>query len=162
MRLDVGFADVVTPPPDELEFPTILDRLSEPCIRAYPPETMIAEKFQAMIALGMINSRMKDFYDLWFMAKSMDFDFHLLREAVFNTFARRKTGIPKETPTAFTNEFADKKQVLWAGFLKKNQIEDAPQSLVDAIQLLQEFLRPVIYPSETRLSRWSPQVGWES
>ncbi len=74
MRLDVGFADVVTPSPIELELPTILDKMSKPCLRIYPPETVIAEKFQAMIALGMINSRMKDFYDIWFMAKSMEFD----------------------------------------------------------------------------------------
>ena len=160
MRLDVGFADVVTPEPQALEFPTILDSMSKPCIRAYPPETVVAEKFQAMIALGMINSRMKDFYDLWFMAKSMEFDFHLLRKAIFNTFDRRKTTIPEDTPTAFTNEFADQKQVLWVAFLKKNQIMDAPIKLIDAIQVLREFLYPLIDPSEKLLSRWSPGIGW--
>jgi hypothetical protein len=161
MRLDVGFADVVTPEPQALEFPTILDSMSKPCIRAYPPETVVAEKFQAMIALGMINSRMKDFYDIWFMAQSMEFDFHLLREAVLNTLNRRKTDIPKETPTAFANEFADQKQVLWAVFLKKNQIEDAPKSLVDTIQVLKVFLGPIISPTEKRVSHWFPQVGWK-
>jgi len=161
MRLDIGFADVVTPSPDELELPTILENMSKPCIRAYPPETVIAEKFQAMIVLGMINSRMKDFYDIWFMAQSMEFDFHLLREAVLNTLNRRKTDIPKETPTAFANEFADQRQVLWAVFLKKNQIEDAPKSLVDTIQVLKVFLGPIISPTEKRVSRWFPQVGWK-
>jgi len=161
MRLDIGFADVVTPSPGELELPTILENMSKPCIRAYPPETVIAEKFQAMIVLGMINSRMKDFYDIWFMAQSMEFDFHLLREAVLNTLNRRKTDIPKETPTAFANEFADQKQVLWAVFLKKNQIEDAPKSLVDTIQVLKVFLGPIISPTEKRVSHWFPQVGWK-
>lgn len=161
MRLDVGFADVVTPDPDELELPTILDHMSKPCIRTYPPETVIAEKFQAMVALGMINSRMKDFYDIWFIAQSMEFDFHLLREAIINTFDRRKTVIPKETPTAFTNKFADQKQVLWAVFLKKNQIEDAPKSLVDTIQVLKVFLDPIIFPAGKKFSHWSQQVGWK-
>jgi hypothetical protein len=160
MRLDVGFADVVTPSPIELELPTILDDMSKPCIRGYPPETVIAEKFQAMIALGMINSRMKDFYDLWFMAQSMEFDFHLVREAIFNTFDRRKTTIPQETPTAFTNEFADQKQVLWVTFLKRNQIMDAPIKLIDAIQALRDFFYPLIAPSEKQFSRWSPDIGW--
>ncbi len=161
MRLDVGFADVVTPNPDERELPTILDNMSKPCIRTYPPETVVAEKFQAMIALDMINSRMKDFYDIWFMTQLMEFDFHLLREAIINTFDRRKTVIPKEMPTAFTNEFADQKQVLWAVFLKKSQFEDTPKSLVDTIQVLKRFFDPIISPTEKRFSHWSPQVGWK-
>jgi hypothetical protein len=160
MRLDVGFADVITPAPDKLDFPSILDQMSKPCIRAYPPETVIAEKFQAMIALGMINSRMKDFYDLWFMAKSMEFDFRLLREAIFNTFDRRRTTIPQVTPKAFSNEFADQKQVLWVTFLKKNQIIDAPIKLFDVIQVLSEFFYPLIVQTENQLSRWSADVGW--
>lgn len=160
LRLDVGFADIVTPEPEALEFPIILDNINKPCIRAYPPETVIAEKFQAMITLGMINSRMKDFYDLWFMAQSMEFDFHLLREAVFNTFERRKTTIPGETPTAFSNEFADQKQVMWSGFLKKNQIDAAPTKLIDVIQVLKKFFDPVIHPVEKQPSRWSTKTGW--
>jgi hypothetical protein len=126
MRLDVAFADVVTPSLEERELPTILEHMSNPWIRTYPPETVIAEKLQAMVALGMINSRMKDFFNVWFMAQSMEFDFHWLREAVSNTFNRRKTAVPKETPTAWTGDFADHKQTLWAALLKKNQIEDAP------------------------------------
>lgn len=139
MRLDIGFADVITPSPKELELPTILENMGKPCIRSYPPETVIAEKFQAMISLGMINSRMKDFYDLWFMAQAMEFDFHLLREAILNTFNQRKTTIPQETPTAFTKEFADQKQVLWSSFLNKNRIEDAPDSFIEVIRLISAF-----------------------
>lgn len=161
MRLDVGFADTITPEPEALEFPTILDNMSKPRIRAYPPENVIAEKFQAMIALGMINSQMKDFYDLWFMAQSMEFDFHVLREAIFNTFERRKTTIPEGTPTAFSNEFADQKQVMWASFLKKNQIEATPTRLIDVIQVLKKFFDPVIHPVEKQPSIWSPNTGWQ-
>ncbi len=160
MRLDVGFADVVTPSPEEIEFPTILDNMSKPYIRVYPPETVIAEKFHAMINLGMINSRMKDFYDIWFMANSMEFNFHLLREAILNTFGERQTDIPREIPSALTDTFANQKQVLWTGFLKKNQIEDAPQSLIDVIQILKKFFYPIIYTSVNGYSRWSPKIGW--
>ncbi|NMC54162.1 MAG: nucleotidyl transferase AbiEii/AbiGii toxin family protein [Chloroflexi bacterium] len=161
MRLDVGFADVVTPSPDEIELPTILDHMSKPCIRAYPPETVIAEKFQAMIALGMMNSRMKDFYDIWFMAQTMEFDFCLLRQAIMNTFDRRKTAIPREMPTALTIEFADQKQGLWSAFLKKNQIEDAPRALANTIEVLKEFLVPVVHPPDKTFSSWSYPAGWK-
>ena len=161
MRLDVGFADIVTPNPDELELPTILDNMSKPCIRAYPPETVIAEKFQAMVALGTINSRMKDFYDIWFMAELMEFDYPLLREAVLNTFNQRKTAIPKETPTAFTGEFAIQKQVQWVGFLRKNQIEDAPKDMMEIIKLIKVFLDPVVYPPEDPPAHWAAEDGWK-
>jgi len=161
MRLDVGFADVVTPAPDELDLPTILDHMSKPRIRVYPPQTVIAEKFQAMIALGMINSRMKDFYDMWFMAQSMEFDFHSLREAILNTFNRRKTALPKETPIAFTEEFARQKQVQWAGFLRKSQLEDTPKNMVEIIRQIKVFLDPVIFPSDDLPTFWSAKTGWK-
>lgn len=119
MRLDVGFADAVTPPPNELGFPTLLENMEKPCIRAYPPETVIAEKYQAFIDLGMFNSRMKDFYDLWFMPMSMGFDYPRLAEAVSKTFAQRKTTLPEEIPTAFTEESAIQKQELWSPSVRK-------------------------------------------
>jgi Nucleotidyl transferase AbiEii toxin, Type IV TA system len=108
MRLDIGFADVVTPSPKELEFPTILESFNTPYIRAYPPETVIAEKFQAMVALATVNSRMKDFFDLWFMANTMEFELSLLREAIENTFKQRNTSLPEQMPIALTHEFAAK------------------------------------------------------
>lgn len=161
MRMDVGFVDVVTPSPYVLELPTIFDNMSKPCICAYPPETVIAEKLQTMVALGMINSRMKDFYDILFIAKSMEFDFHLLREAVLNTFNQRKTAIPKETPSAFTEEFASEKQVQWAGFLRKNRIEDTPKDMKEIVDLIKVFLNPVIYPPEIPPAHWSAEAGWK-
>lgn len=111
MRLDIGFADVVTPSPKELKFPTIFESLNKPSIRAYPPETVVAEKFQAMVALATVNSRMKDFFDLWYMANSMQFELGLLREAIENTFRQRNTPLPEYMPIALTNEFAARQQV---------------------------------------------------
>ena len=161
MRLDVGFADVVAPCPDELEFPTILDGMGKPCIRVYPTETGSAEKFQAMVSLGMINSRMKDFYDIWFMAQSMEFDFNLLRQAILNTFARRRTVIPKDTPTAFTDAFANQKQAVWSAFIRKNRIESAPENFTEIIRLIKTFLDPVIFLPENPPSLWLGQTGWK-
>lgn len=161
MQLDVGFADVVTPSPDELELPTLIKEMHKPCVYAYPPETVIAEKFHTMIAFGKINSRMKDFYDIWFMAQTMEFDFNLLREAILNTLKRRKTDIPEEIPTAFTNDFASQKQGLWEVFLNKNQIETAPKNFLEVTRFLFTFLDPVVLPRDNPLSQWSAQTGWK-
>jgi hypothetical protein len=160
MRLDVGFADIVTPSPNELEIPTMLVNMGKPCIRAYPPETVIAEKFQAMISLGMINSRIKDFYDLWYMAKSMEFDFNLLRGAVFNTFQQRNTPLPKELPTSLTPIFASQKQPLWISFIKKSKLSIAPANLIDIIQVISTFFDPIIFPREKLPIKWKPELGW--
>ena len=160
MRLDVGFADVVTPHPNEIEFQTILEGSSKPCIRAYPPETVIAEKFQAMVDLGMANSRLKDFYDLWFMASTMEFDYGLLMEAITSTFKNRGTPLPESTSPALTEEFAVQKQIQWVSFLKKSQIVDAPTSLYDVIQGLTRFFTPLVNPNGEVFRHWSPTTGW--
>jgi len=101
MQLDVGFVDIVTPNPETIEFPVILDNMSKPCIRAYPPETVIAEKFQAVIALGMINSRMKDFYDLWFMTQTMEFGFPLLWKRFKKPSSEEKQPFRKKRQSPF-------------------------------------------------------------
>jgi hypothetical protein len=162
MRLDIGFADIVTPSPKELEIPTILAGLNQPCVRAYPPETVIAEKFQAMVALGAINSRMKDFFDLWYMANSMEFDFGLLREAIKNTFAQRGTRITREIPVALTSSFAVRKQAQWVGFLRKIQTEAAPGNFEEVIDKLRTFFDPIIREKELPVMRWIPPEGWDS
>jgi hypothetical protein len=81
MRVDVGFSDLVTPQPTEMVYPTILDGLAAPRLLTYPPETMVSEKFHVIVSLELVNSRLKDFYDLWFMAETMNFDFLLLQSA---------------------------------------------------------------------------------
>ena len=85
LQFDVGFGDAVTPLAEEVDYPTLLD-LPAPHLRIYPKETVIAEKFQAMVHLGIANSRMKDFYDIWVMARSFDFDGSVLKTAIERTF----------------------------------------------------------------------------
>ena len=127
VRVDIGFGDAVTPGAQEIEFPSLLD-MPTPRLRAYPPETVVAEKFQAIVALGMMNSRMKDFFDLWAMAETFSFDGTVLAEAIRATFERRQTVVPAETPIALTPDFAEDgtKQSQWRGFLRRTAIDMAP------------------------------------
>jgi hypothetical protein len=117
LQVDVGFGDVVTPAPERVEFPSLLD-FPAPRLKAYPREAMIAEKFQAMVTLGINNSRMKDFFDLSVLAETFHFDGETLRRAIEATFNRRKTVVPTIVPVALTAQFAEDaiKQKQWQGF----------------------------------------------
>lgn len=104
---------------------------------------------------------MKDFYDLWFMASTMEFEYIVLQSAIENTFTHRKTILAKDSPTALTTQFAEQKQVFWVAFLKKNRIDNAPQELHYATQLLHQFLEPLFNPPQNEPSHWSISTGWK-
>ena len=127
LQVDVGFEDVVTPRVVETEFPTILDFLA-PCVRAYPREAVIAEKFEAMVRLGIANTRMKDFYDLWVMATSFAFCGSSLVAALAATFISRGTPLPIDTPVALSPEFsADAAtQAQWSAFVGRSDLSGCP------------------------------------
>jgi predicted nucleotidyltransferase component of viral defense system len=139
--VDVGFGDAIEPGATELLLPVLLD-LPAPRLRAYPRETVIAEKFQAIVALGRANSRMKDFYDIWLLSRSYDFEGDALARAIAATFARRKTPIPAEPPYALTRAFADDraKQQQWASFAEAIGAE--LPALAEIVDDLAGFLRP--------------------
>jgi predicted nucleotidyltransferase component of viral defense system len=139
--VDVGFGDATEPGLWETELPVLLDQPS-PRLRAYPRETVIAEKFQAMVMLGRANSRMKDFYDIWVLARSYGFRDDGLARAIAATFARRRTAIPSEPPDALTRAFADDatKQREWAAFIK--DVEIKPGSLMEVMGEIAGFLMP--------------------
>ncbi len=141
LQIDVGFGDAVVPEPAEIDYPTLLDSPS-PRIRAYPCETVIAEKLQALVAFDMAISRMKDFYDMWMLSKRFSFDGASLSTAIAATFARRRTAIPEGVPTALTDEFANDhiKQTQWAAFLNRNTLTDAPADLSSVVHDLRIFL----------------------
>jgi hypothetical protein len=122
VQVDVGFGDAITPSPEVIELPGFLD-LPRTRFRAYPKETVVAEKFQAMVALGIANTRMKDFYDVWFLATSFAFKGPSLASAVKATFACRRTGLPEDTPATLTTQFHDDddKQRQWAAFLARRR-----------------------------------------
>jgi hypothetical protein len=144
MQLDVGFGDIVVPAAVPTIYPTILD-LPAPHLLAYSKESAVAEKFEAMVKLGELNSRMKDFFDVWLLSRSFDFDGPSLCEAIAKTFERRGTALPKAEPIALTLEFSGnaQKQAQWAGFVRRMKLRDVPglRGIVDA---LREFLLPPI------------------
>jgi hypothetical protein len=120
LQVDIGFGDVITPSADTAEYPVLLDHPA-PHLWVYPRETVIAEKFQAMVHLGIANSRMKDFHDLWVLGSQFDFDGKTLATALARTFERRNTPLPVELPLALTPEFfADaQKTRQWKAFLNR-------------------------------------------
>lgn len=105
ITVDIGFGDAVEPGIDNIDLPVLLD-MPSPHLRAYPPETVIAEKFHAMVVLGMANSRMKDYYDVWMLTSAFEFDRERLRRAIVATFARRDTAMPALLPEGLSDDFA--------------------------------------------------------
>src|SRR5437773_7442507 len=105
MQVDIGFGDVIVPPPKEIQYPALLN-FPSPRLRAYPREAVVSEKLEALVKLGMANTRMKDFYDLWRLSQDFDFDVALLIEAIKSTFTRGGTEVPAGIPLALTDEFA--------------------------------------------------------
>ncbi len=127
VTVDVGFGDAIEPGLEEIEFPVLLDQPT-PHLRAYARETVIAEKYQAIVALGLANSRMKDFYDVWVLSKRQDFDETRIAQAIAATFERRGTAIPETLPDAFTPRFFRDSQKLqqWSAFVRDLSAETPP------------------------------------
>jgi len=142
IQADVGIGDIITPVAETIEFPTLLD-MPSPVMRAYPVETVIAEKFEAMVHLGMANSRMKDFYDIWAICQFMNPDQEVLATAIANTFARRGTVLPTDTPLALTDEFSANaiKQKQWIAFVRRAAVaNNARQTLQETVADIRPFL----------------------
>jgi hypothetical protein len=160
LQIDIGFGDAITPPPVELAWRELLD-FPAARLLTYPPETVIAEKVNAASELGMGNSRMKDFFDLDWLCRHLEFDHTTLHAAVKATFANRGTELPTEPLLAMTPTFAEDKGKLtqWSAFLRKNQL--TADALPVIIKRLHGFLHPVLFPSsESSGMKWKPDVGW--
>ncbi len=147
LQIDVGFGDAITPDAEEATLPTILDA-PPPVLRAYPRETVVAEKVQAMVILGIANTRMKDFYDVAYLARHFSFDGPTLVRALRATFERRGTPLPEGTPLALSDEFAGDalKQTQWRAFLRKAKLDiaggEAAVDLPGVVEALRAFLLP--------------------
>jgi len=145
MQIDIGFGDAITPEPAPLLYPVILD-FPAPALSGYPRESVIAEKFQAMVALGEINSRMKDFYDIFTLAMNFDFDGNALQKAIERTFLQRQTSLPANAPVAFGQEFVRQKAPLWDVFLRR--VSPGQQESFDSVvATLGKFLLPPVRAS---------------
>lgn len=164
LQIDVGFGDAVTPAPIELTLPTLLEDVSlpSPILNSYPQATAIAEKTEAMTSLGIANSRLKDFYDIWTMSRTFSLDSSEVIEAIIQTFQRRKTKIELE-PMGLTNEFwSDKSvQLRWRAFAKKN-ISDKGQNFAfdTMVEELRTFLLPLLlsaFEGRVCTKQWNPK-----
>jgi len=165
IQIDLGFGDVITPAPIEAELPSLLDS-PKPKLLTYPRETVVAEKFEAMVTLGLANSRMKDLYDVRSLSRDFPFDGRLLSEAIKQTFVRRETLLPKDAPVVFTVEFfeaADKKKQ-WAAFCNRNRSYVPEISLDVVCKDIALFLMPVLdglngktpVPKKWEHGAWTP------
>lgn len=127
ITVDIGFGDAVEPGIEDIDLPVLLG-MPSPHLRAYPPETVIAEKFHAMVVLGRANSRMKDYYDIWMLTSAFDLVPGRLRRAIAATFARRNTTVPVEVPDGLSDSFASEpnKQRQWEAFAR-NLAGQAPE-----------------------------------
>ncbi len=146
LQIDVGFGDVVTPAPEMVHYPVLLDDLPVPMLRAYPKYTVVAEKFQALCILGMANSRMKDYFDLWLLLSDGDLEDAQLVRAIQATFGRRRTALPQGVPAGLSEAFATDagKLTQWRAFVTKNKL--TPIALRELVQELRaEFQRLKIF-----------------
>lgn len=165
LQIDMGFGDVVTPEPLWVEYPTLIDGES-PRIKAYTLESAIAEKYQAMVDIGLVNSRMKDYFDIYYLTKNKSFDGHQLQEAIKRTFQRRKTEIPQEIPAALTNSFYEDETKVkqWNAFIAKISDDQVPQNLKEVVSRVSNFLWPVtqgIREGVPLTADWELNKGWE-
>lgn len=153
LQIDVGFGDAVLPAPIEVELPQLLD-MGSPTLLGYTPESAVAEKFQAMVALDMTNTRLKDFYDVWLLCKTIDLDRETLAAAIRETFHRRQTPLPTETPAALTPAFSEHetKERQWQAFLRKNRLNPGI-TLREAADAISEFLLPLFLDTGTSTDR---------
>lgn len=162
MQIDIGFGDAVERGGDFVTFPVLLP-MEAPVIRAYPKESVVAEKLHAMVVLDMANTRMKDFHDIHFMSQRWSFNLGAMRAAAVSTFARRQTPLPQELPVALTAAFlaSPDKQAQWRAF-RRRLGEDAPSTaLEDVGAAIRIFVGPVLLDSgipETAV--WNPGTGW--
>ncbi len=167
LQIDVGFGDIVTPAAQLTSLPALLADLPAPQLYAYNRETVIAEKFEAMVLLGIGNTRMKDFYDLWYLSQHFTFEGDLLGRAIAATFDRRRTRLPIAPPLALTSEFADDemKQRQWVAFVRKGKLTGKGLVLSQIGAILQDFIMPPTLATATGVEFdrvWSSDLGWHS
>ena len=164
MQIDIAFGDVIIPKPSEVDYPVLLD-FPAPHLKGYTLESVVSEKFEAMIKLGILNSRMKDFYDVWLMTRQFNFEGERLMAAIKATFENRKTPLPSGKPLFAAGIYADEsvQATMWKTFLKKNPINSAPASFRAVVYAVEEFLsKPVaaITSGKELTSSWDAPGPW--
>jgi len=164
VQADIGFGDAFTVEPEEIEFPSLLD-MPKPVLRAYTRETALAEKFEAMVSLGERNSRMKDYFDVWLLARKFDFQGERLARAIAATFARRNTEIPASIPVGLSSEFANEpgRQTQWKAFWRKVVRTEPTPDFEEVVRLAGRFLLPAAEAARfgsDAPARWTKGGPW--
>ena len=166
LQVDVGIGDAVTPSPEWVELPRLLN-FPTARLRAYRPETSIAEKLEAMVSLGLRNSRMKDYFDIYVLSEHESFGGRILSDAIRDTFKRRNTVVPTELPMALSHEFATAagKAAQWVAFLRNIKEGPVPADLGEVIERLVAFLGPVLIAVRDQRNfspQWPPGGPWQA
>lgn len=165
IQIDVGFSDELSSKAEPIEYPNILPELETVYMKGYPQETVIAEKFHAMIRHGELNSRMKDYYDLWLLSKTFEFEGKSLQKTIETTFKNRDTDLPVERPVSLSLEFASANNTRWRNFLDKMNIPIAESAdFAKVIERVWEFIAHPLQASldqSTATRNWSPNKGWK-
>jgi len=166
LRLDIGIDDAVVPDPGWVDYPVLLQDES-PRILAYQPATAIAEKFQAMIEIGLANSRMKDYHDIWMLLRTLEFDGQDLADAMRATFERRETELPSEIPAELTLEYTGQPATsrMWDTYRKgfPDPVMDLPEDLQDVADAIAAFVMPASAAASSGVAfgkTWTPTSGW--
>lgn len=166
ISIDIGFSDEIVPHPTALDYPSIIEGMPSPHIRCYSRESIVAEKWQSLVQLAGFSNRMKDYYDLWFLAHNYKFEFLSLQAAILDTFARRETQI-KQYAVLKSPEYLLKMQPQWTTYLSKLKSatfsRKPPVALPgkDLETLVDELLKWLVPPMlETHKGKWNPQTGW--
>ena len=163
IQIDIAYGDTIVPKIKKITYPTLLD-FSAPKILTYPPESVIAEKLHAMVSLGLVNTRMKDIYDVVVLARTFSFDGVKIVDAIKATFGRRNTNIPTSTPIAFSDEFIESKEKQWKAFLTRSGLESMSLTLSDVIKELQLFILPPLKACASKSpfnKNWKSSKIWE-
>ena len=166
IQIDIGFSDELASKAETIEYPNFLHNLETVHMKGYPKEAVVAEKLHAMVHHAELNSRFKDYYDIWLLAENFEFKSQSLQKAIEKTFAKRQTEIPAERPVVLTSGFAEANRDRWKNFLSKIELHNKEvEDFVNVTDGIWSFLE---YPIQVSLSDkpskllyWSPRKGWK-
>lgn len=164
LQIDIGFGDVIVPAAVRVTYPALLE-FPNPVLIAYPKESVISEKLEALTSLGLLNSRMKDYFDIWLLSQLYEFDGAVLLASVKATFQHRQTAVephPAALSDAFASDPAKEKQ--WQAFVKRSRFTSAPADLKDAVAKVLGFVGPVLSAATSGnavSATWRPGGGWQ-
>jgi len=164
VQIDIGFSDELTSKAETIEYPNLLPDLKTVHMKGYPKEAVVAEKFHAMVRHGKLNSRMKDYYDLWLILETFEFDSMSLKMAIKTTFKKRETEIPDERPESLSDEYARASQTHWINFLNKMDLQnDQVTDFSNVLEQIWDFLKTPLQASINKTKsnmKWKPGKGW--